>query len=94
MTRPSLADVEDLLAGQAAAMLPGADLLGRLRDADQDGQALAALRAAWDDLPRDKHLADRAPGASAATGGCWPPPREGGTGSRPCPTRRSSRRPS
>ena len=59
MTRPSLADVEDLLAGQAAAVLPGADLLGQLRGADQDGQALAALRAAWDDMPRDQHLADR-----------------------------------
>jgi hypothetical protein len=59
MTRPSLADVEDLLAGQAAAVLPGAELLGQLRGADQDGQALAALRAAWDDLPRDEHLADR-----------------------------------
>lgn len=59
MTRPSLADVEDLLAGQAAAVLPGADLLGQLRGADQDGQALAALRAAWDDLPRDQHLADQ-----------------------------------
>jgi hypothetical protein len=59
MTRPSLAGVEDLLAGQAAALLSGADLRGKLRGADPDGQALAALRAAWDELPRDEHLADR-----------------------------------
>jgi hypothetical protein len=59
MTRASLADVEDLLAAQAAAVLAGADLRGELRDVDPGGQALAALRAAWEDLPRDEHLADR-----------------------------------
>ena len=62
MTRASLAEVEELLAGQAAAAIDGVDVRRQLDGVDPGGRALAGLRAAWDDLPRDEHLAD---------GGAW-----------------------
>ena len=62
MTRASLAELEELLGGQAAAALDGADVRRQLDGVDPGGRLLADLRAAWEDLPRDEHLAD---------GGAW-----------------------